>query len=132
MTYLGGQEPGKLSSIREISRGEHIPLPYLAKIINRLSRRGLVTAKRGPSGGVMLGKPASRITVDEIVNTMGGSLINKECILGISECGDGTPCPVHESWKSVRQVLAQTIQEQSVTDLVCARRAKLPSTTNAT
>jgi len=131
MTYLGEQERGKLSSIREISRAERIPLPYLAKIVNCLSRRRLVAAKRGPSGGVLLGRPASRITVDEIVNAMGGSFINKECILGISECGDATPCPVHESWKCVRQVLAQTLQEQSVTDLIRARRAKLSSTANA-
>ncbi len=125
MTYLGEQEPGKLSSIREIAHAEHIPMPYLAKVINRLSARRLVTAKRGPSGGVMLGRPASRITVDDIVSAMGGSLINKECILGISECGDTTPCPVHEHWKEVRQVLTRTLQEQTVTDLVRARRAKL-------
>jgi Rrf2 family iron-sulfur cluster assembly transcriptional regulator len=127
MTYLGEQEPGKLSSIRKISRAERIPMPYLAKIINRLSRGRLVIAKRGPSGGVRLGRPASRITVNDMVNAMGGSLINTECILGISECGDNTPCPVHESWKTVREVLAQTFQQQSVTDLVHARRAKLAS-----
>jgi Rrf2 family protein len=125
LTYLGEREPGKFSSIREISRAEHIPMPYLAKIINRLSARHLVTAKRGPSGGVTLGKSASHITVDDIVIAMGGSLVNKECILGISECGDHTPCPVHENWKAVREVLKQTLQEQTVTDLVRARRAKL-------
>ncbi len=125
LTYLGEQEPGKFSSIREISRVEHIPMPYLAKIINRLSTHSIVTAKRGPSGGVTLGRPAGRITVDDILTAMGGSLVNRECILGISECGDHTPCPVHEIWKTVREVLTQSLQEQTVTDLVRARRAKL-------
>ena len=125
MTYLGEQEPGRLSSICKISKAERIPMPYLAKIINRLSARSLVSAKRGPSGGVMLGRPAGEITVDDIVTAMGGSLTNRECILGISECGDSTPCPVHESWKTVRQVLSQTLQEQTVSDLVRARGAKL-------
>jgi Rrf2 family protein len=127
ITYLGEQPPGRLHSIREISQAEHIPMPYLAKIINRLSARHLVAAKRGPSGGVKLARPAGRITVDDIVVGMGGSLINTECILGISECGDRTPCPVHESWKAVREVLIQSLQEQTVTDLVRARRAKLAS-----
>ncbi len=127
LTYLGEQEPGKFFSIREISRVEHIPMPYLAKIINRLSIHRLVTAKRGPSGGVTLGRSAARITVNDIVTAMGGSLINRECILGISECGDHTPCPVHESWKTVREVLTRSLQEQTVTDLVRARRSKVTS-----
>ena len=127
MTYLGEQEAGKLCSIQEISRAADVPMPYLAKIINRLSRRRLVTAKRGPSGGVMLGKAASRITVEEIVNCMGGKLETKRCVLGLSECSDHTPCPVHDSWKTVRQLLNQTLHERSITDLVRARRAKLAS-----
>lgn len=125
MTCLGEQEVGKLSSIREMSRAADVPMPYLAKIVNRLSRRRLVRAKRGPSGGVMLGRPASRITVGEIVEAMGGRLTNKHCILGLSECSDQTPCPVHESWKSVRQILNQSLHDQTVSDLVRARRAKL-------
>ncbi len=124
MTYLGGQEPGKLSSIREISRAMDIPLPYLAKIINRLSRRRLVMAKRGPNGGVMLGKPASGITVNEIVDAMGGSLANKKCILGLADCSDSAPCPVHDKWKSVREILMQSLHEQTITDLVHAFNAK--------
>jgi Rrf2 family iron-sulfur cluster assembly transcriptional regulator len=127
VTYLGEQVQGRLFSIRKISEAEHIPTPYLAKIVNRLSSKHLVSAKRGPSGGVKLARPANRITVDDIVNAMGGSLINSECILGISECGDQTPCPVHESWKAVRQVLVQSLQEQTVADLVQARRAKQSS-----
>jgi Rrf2 family protein len=125
MTYLGQQEPGKLSSIREISREADVPMPYLAKIINRLSRKRLVNAKRGPSGGVMLGRAASRIHVAEIVEAMGGVLGNKQCVLGLSECTDRMPCPVHESWKEVRQVLNRSLHEQTVCDLVHARQAKL-------
>ncbi len=125
MTYLGEQEAGKLSSIREISREADVPLPFLAKIINRLSRKRLVRAKRGPTGGVMLGKPASRITVGEIVDAMGGTLGNKQCILGLLECNDDAPCPLHESWKSVRQILSRTLHEQTVSDLVHSGRTKL-------
>ncbi|MBP1599543.1 MAG: transcriptional regulator, BadM/Rrf2 family [Acidobacteria bacterium] len=125
MTFLGEQEVGKLSSIREISRAASIPMPYLAKIINRLSRRRLVTAKRGPAGGVMLGRAASEITLQEIVEALGGNLAAKRCILGISECGDDVPCPLHESWKSVRETLTSKLREETVRDLVAAHRAKV-------
>lgn len=126
MTYLGGQEAGKLSSIREISREAEVPLPYLAKIINRLSRSKLVRAQRGPSGGVMLGRPASRIRVEDIISAVGGRLEFKQCVLGLSDCSDEMPCPVHESWRSVRQHLSKSLHERTVSDLVRARRAKVP------
>jgi Rrf2 family protein len=125
MTFLGEQEVGKLSSIREISRAVGIPMPYLAKIINRLSRRRLVTARRGPAGGIMLGRAASEITLQEIVEALGGNLAAKRCILGISECGDDVPCPLHESWKSVRETLTSKLREETVRDLVAAHRAKV-------
>jgi Rrf2 family protein len=125
MTYLGEQEVGKLCSIREISRAAGVPMPYLAKIINRLSRRRLVMARRGPSGGIMLGRPASGITIQEIVDALGGDLAAKRCILGISECGDDVPCPLHESWKSVRETLTRKMREETVKDLVTAHRSKL-------
>jgi len=125
MTFLGEQEVGKLSSIREISRAVGIPMPYLAKIINRLSRRRLVTARRGPAGGIMLGRAASEITLQEIVEALGGNLAATRCILGISECGDDVPCPLHESWKSVRETLTSKLREETVRDLVAAHRAKV-------
>jgi Rrf2 family protein len=125
MTYLGEQEVGKLSSTREISEAMDIPMPYLAKIINRLSRRRLVRARRGPSGGITLARPASRIKICDIIDAMGASLISQRCILGIAECGESTPCPVHDSWKSVRELLSRKLHEQTVRDLVRARQAKL-------
>jgi len=131
MTFLGEQEVGKLSSIREISRAVGIPMPYLAKIINRLSRRRLVTARRGPAGGIMLGRAASEITLQEIVEALGGNLAAKRCILGISECGDDVPCPLHESWKSVRETLTSKLREETVRDLVAAHRAKVKRITGS-
>ncbi len=125
MTYLGDQEVGKLSSIRETSRVSGVPLPYLAKILNRLARHRLVRSKRGPSGGVMLGRPASRITVGDIVDAMGGTPEAKQCLLGLADCSDHSPCPVHENWKSIRQILNQALHQKSVSDLVQARNAKL-------
>jgi Rrf2 family iron-sulfur cluster assembly transcriptional regulator len=124
MTFLGGRTSGRFVSIREISRATNISLPFLAKVINRLARRRLVTAKRGPGGGVMLSRPAGRITVSEIVDAMGSTRANKQCILGLSECSDQAPCPVHDNWKGVRQVLLESLHTRTVTDLVRSFEAK--------
>jgi hypothetical protein len=56
---------------------------------------------------------------------MGATLVNKECVLGIARCGDNTPCPVHDSWKPLREMLVRRLHEQTVRDLALARAAKL-------
>jgi len=61
----------------------------------------------------MLGRPASRITIEEIVAAVGADLSVHQCILGIAECGDDVPCPLHESWKSVRKTLTRKMQEET-------------------
>jgi Rrf2 family iron-sulfur cluster assembly transcriptional regulator len=124
VTYLGGQDPEKLCSIYEIAREMEIPRPFLAKIVNRLSRRGLVKAKRGPSGGVRLARKPFQITVYEIVDVMGAGTDSEECILGLSACSDLAPCPLHDNWKSVKPVLLQSLHGQTVADLVAAYNAK--------
>lgn len=51
-----------------------IPRRYLEQILNRLRRKGLVEANRGPKGGYRLAQPPARITVGDIVRAVEGEL----------------------------------------------------------
>jgi len=126
MVYLSDQEPGRLCSIQEISLAADVPRPYLAKIINRLVCGRLVRSKRGPSGGVMLAKPPSVITIRAIMESMDGEREKRRCLLGSYECTDVSACPVHETWKSVRPILDQTLHEQTLAGLAHRQRSKVP------
>jgi Rrf2 family protein len=122
MTYLAEQKAGHLNSIREISERAEIPMPFLSKIITGLSRSGLVTARRGPKGGVMLARPPGEVSVGDIVEAVDGSLDDGRCQLGFPECDDSDPCPVHDSWKQVREKLDRTLHGKTLNDLVRARK----------
>ena len=52
--------------VREIAESTTLPLPYLAKVFNRLSESGIVDSKRGYKGGVKLARPPETITLLEI------------------------------------------------------------------
>jgi Rrf2 family protein len=89
--------------IRQISKDLHIPLHFLTKIFQILSDHTFIHSRRGPNGGVSLGRPANKITIMELINASDGTDFFQERILGLSGCGQGTPCPLRISWREIQE-----------------------------
>ena len=117
-------QPGSLRSLATLSAETGTPPAALAQIVHRLRRAGLLAARRGPSGGVRLARPAAQITVLEIVRVVDGVDLDGRCILGFSACGDATPCPAHPIWKRARAMLEQRLERRSLADLVLTVQRK--------
>ncbi|MGD2062546.1 MAG: Rrf2 family transcriptional regulator [Nitrospirota bacterium] len=66
--YSTGERPIPLSEIAEV---EGISLHYLEQLFNKLRRGGIVTSIRGPKGGFFLARPASEISIDDIIGVLG-------------------------------------------------------------
>jgi Rrf2 family transcriptional regulator, iron-sulfur cluster assembly transcription factor len=100
--YLAGEPAGEYVPIRNISDALGMPYHFLAKIAQALIGAGVLTSVRGPSGGVMLARPASQITLKEIVLAIDGPNVFTECVLGLPGCGNRQPCPLHAQWAEAR------------------------------
>ncbi|MGE5275579.1 MAG: RrF2 family transcriptional regulator [Acidobacteriota bacterium] len=112
--------PGSLRSLATVAAETGTPHAALAQIVHRLRRAGLLAARRGPSGGVRLARPAAQIPVLEIVRVIEGVPLEARCILGFPACGDATPCPAHPVWKKARALLEARLESRSLADLVRA------------
>jgi Rrf2 family protein len=64
---------------------------HLSKVLQRLSRAGLVQAVRGPGGGFTLTRPQERITLLEVFEAVEGPMTEPGCLLGLPRCG-GKAC----------------------------------------
>jgi Rrf2 family protein len=122
MTYLAGQGFDRLLSIQEISEMVQVPTPFLRKIITLLSRAKLVQARRGPNGGVMLNRPSDEITVRAIVEAVDGPYNSRQCVLGLPECNNDNPCPLHEPWQQLKTQLFRQLHDLTLASLVQTRR----------
>lgn len=95
----------------DISRHTQVPLDYLSKILNSLARAGLVSGQRGPGGGFQLVRPATQITVLEVVTAVDPLKRIKNCPLGLPAHGENL-CPLHrkldDAVKSVEEAFATT------------------------
>ncbi|RVT85237.1 Rrf2 family transcriptional regulator [Rhodobacteraceae bacterium CCMM004] len=67
---LALQGEGRLVSLSELSKRQHISLPYLEQLFVKLRREGLVESVRGPGGGYRLARPASEIRVADVLGAV--------------------------------------------------------------
>ncbi len=61
-------------SVTTVAQRQHLTVPYLEQLLNRLRRHGLIESVRGPKGGYLLAKAPEVITVGEIVRALEGAL----------------------------------------------------------
>ena len=108
---------GKTVLIKDIAKAADIPGPYLAKIVQVLSRKGLVNTQRGVGGGVVLAKAAQEITMHEVCVALDDPVVRERCMLGTAECSDERACPCHHFWVRHRAEYQDFLRKTTVADI---------------
>ena len=103
--------------VKAVSADLDLPYPYLAKIIQDLARRNLVSSQKGPGGGISLARDPAKISLLEIVEAVDGSRGLKECVLGLPECNDNSPCQLHGAWAQIREQILITLESANLMKL---------------
>jgi Rrf2 family protein len=114
---LNGRNGEKIG-IRKISEDLKIPSPFLAKILQVLAKRKLLSSTKGPNGGFCLVKDLKKITLYEIVTIIDGNDIFHKCLISLRTCHeDNIPCPVHQKYVPIREEIIKLFKEQTIEDL---------------
>jgi Rrf2 family iron-sulfur cluster assembly transcriptional regulator len=118
---LSLHEPGAVLHTGDIAAAQHIPSGRLAKVVQDLARAGLVRTQRGQQGGVMLARPADRITVREVYEAAEGPILLCRCHQRVEPCGDDV-CDTHEFWNGIEKLLTEELQTVTFAALTEPRR----------
>ena len=110
--------------LREIAKEEEISEKYLSLIIIPLKAAGLVNSQRGAHGGYTLAKPASEITLKEIVDVLEGDTCLVDCVKNPSACSRSDTCASRDLWTTLSERISQTLGSITLEDLVKKSRAK--------
>ena len=108
---------GKIG-IKDIAVGIDSPEYFIAKILQDLSRKGFVQSAKGPTGGFYLEDSSLNRSLAEIVKEIDGDKIFTGCGLGLKECSEDHPCPVHHEFKSIRNNLQKMLVNMKIGDFV--------------
>jgi Rrf2 family protein len=126
MTFLAARKPGHRAGAREIADAENIPMPFLWKILRTLTKRRLVRSFKGIHGGYELALSAARIRLIQIVNVTDGRDFRNACALGLPQCDNRHPCPLHGQWNSIRTDVTKMLHDTSLADLARVVQTKRP------
>lgn len=107
---------GSRVGIKEISTGIDSPEPFLAKILQDLSRRGIVQSAKGPNGGFYMDAGALKRPLSDVVEAVDGNSLFIGCGLGLEYCSEINPCPLHHEFKAIRNKIQQMLQQTSIAD----------------
>jgi Rrf2 family protein len=115
---------GDVPTKREaIAGAQGIPVPFLEQILLALKRAGIVSTRRGPDGGYWLSRPASEVTLGEIIRAVEGPLANVQGARPEDVAYAGSAVALQEVWIAVRANLRAVLDEVTLDDLA---RGRLP------
>ena len=99
MIHLAAQPEGTREPLHDIAARNNIPREFLAKILKGLGDAGLVSALRGPGGGVSLARPPSRISFLDVIEAVEGKVTVNLCLDGKESCKLTPSCTMYGVWK---------------------------------
>ncbi len=113
MVHLAQHSGDPLLS-RDIAKELNIPEHFLAKILQDLSKNKLLQSFKGRGGGFKLARTAEEIKLLEVVEAIDGPQFGQGCLLGLPECSDEAPCPLHYQWGEIKNSILQMLTKTSI------------------
>ena len=103
---------------KEIAQEINSPAAFTAKILQQLVKNHIVQSVRGAQGGFQI-EPSklAEIKLSQIVNAIDGDSIYKGCGLGLEECNEQIPCPVHDKFLLIRNNLKLMLESTHLEEL---------------
>lgn len=114
-------DPRDVIQLREIAQREQIPAKFLEQILLTLKNAGLVRSRLGAGGGYYLARPASEITLGQIVRVLDGSLAPIRCVSHMAYercvCPDEETCGLRLAMLEVRNSIADILDHTTLADV---------------
>ena len=126
VVLLAEQTPGTPARVGELAKTLDIPQNYLSKTLHLLALTGVLRSARGKGGGFMLARPASDITLFDIVDPFDRLGARPTCLMGQGECSEAHACAAHATWKAVSQQVQAFFLHTTLADLSKKGPAAIP------
>ncbi len=120
LIYIAGKKPGTFVKIEEICSKYNIPKKYLELLLTVLRQNRYLKTKRGTAGGYALAKPASKISIAEIIRLMDGALAPTESVSRyfFSHTPLEKEKKVMTVFKDIRDYISKKLEAIKLSDLV--------------
>ena len=102
--------------VKDIANGIDAPEHFIAKILQDLGKKKLLNSVKGPNGGFYMDSKNLKNSISDIVKAIDGDSIYKDCVIGLKECSEKNPCPVHFIYKDIKKNLIDMLEQNTIAD----------------
>jgi len=117
IVYMAKNKKEGKNTVVDLAEKLSIPQPYLSKVLQQLSRNGVISSSKGRGGGFYLSEEDIQRPLIDVIICMEGYNVFDKCVLGLNECSESNPCFLHPQFKAFKKSVEKSVKEQSVEDL---------------
>jgi Rrf2 family transcriptional regulator, iron-sulfur cluster assembly transcription factor len=117
--------PERKLTARYIAVQMDLPLGFLAKILQRLSRAGIVRSERGARGGYLLARTNHDLSLFQVIDAIQGPSATNLCAVDPEACTRSAICPVHPVWVQMNREIEQRLAGVSFAELIVRQTEQL-------
>ncbi|MFZ9386509.1 MAG: RrF2 family transcriptional regulator [Chitinophagaceae bacterium] len=108
----------KKIGLDEIARAIQSPRSFTAKILQQLtSGDKIISSSRGPNGGFYITETSRKLPLRSVLAAMGEDVKLEKCVLGLKQCSEIKPCPMHAQYKLIKPLLLNLFQSKSIQNM---------------
>lgn len=108
----------KLSNVTEIAQASNSPVAFTAKVLQLLAKFDIVSSVKGAQGGFYIEKKVlKKLNLLQIVTAIDGDNITHRCVLGLTQCSEVNPCPMHPKYKVIKANILHMLQTTMISEL---------------
>ena len=104
-------------SASEIAEEYGISTMLLAKVLQKLARQHIVTAKHGASGGYQLAKDPDQISALDVISAIDGPVLITSCVTSHGNCGASEKCSIREPLRRVNESILQVLNTVTISQM---------------
>lgn len=115
IVFLASKD-GQPQTTQQIAAITHVPIGYLSKVLQSLSRAGLVHSQRGLHGGFNLVRPGNELTVYDVIQAVDPIERIRSCPLGLK--GHISLCPLHRRLDNAIRMVEEALKASNIAELL--------------
>lgn len=105
--------------LEDISKAIDSPTSFTAKIMQKLTKDSdFICSVPGPKGGFYMTENSKDLPLIEVLKILDEEDLLSQCILGLSECSEKNPCPLHNTYKDIKPAIINMFKVKSLEELV--------------
>lgn len=125
LIHLSELNDGDLANVSQIARSTSIPRELLAKILSDLVRADLAVSYSGPTGGFRLARPATQVSMADVLRVLETKTGLIECLSKNSRCSQAANCSIKAPMAGLHHKFREILEETKLTDLIDHRRGRV-------